>query len=336
MPTLEQTPPAAIPTVATNTGSGFVRLLVRVMLFVAPIAVFLLLFEGRFKRLNPSHFAAKKMLLENRAAMVETLILGSSHALTGVDPTVLGGRAFNLASQSQSLYYDAALIRKYRPNLPALKRVILPVSYFSLEYQLEDGPERWRAFHYRYFYGLAHRDWHNLVSARNFSAYFLSGETTRARVLLGSSTNALDEYDQWGGWTNRLCGSRLQAMPQDTNALHQAALGTLRLHHGMMKPEHSSENFLLLDHLIGELRHTGIEVVLVTLPVTQYYTAGVQPEAYDRLRQLLATLSAKHGVPYLNWMEDTRFDLADFADGDHLNCEGAAKLSRYLKEALGL
>lgn len=330
-------PPVAPPRTPAPRESqkvGVRRLVTRASLLILPLLAFLLFFEIEFVRQNPSHFAAKKTLLEGQAESIETLILGSSHALTGIDPKTLQGSAFNLASQSQSLHYDAALIRKYRPLLPALKRVVLPVSYFSLEYQLEDAPERWRAFHYRYFYDLPHRDWHAVVSARNFSAYFLSGETTRARVLLGASTNALIEYDNRGGWTNRPSASD-PAISPDTNALRIAAEGTLRLHHAMMRAKHFPENVGLLDELIGELLRAGIDVVLVTLPVTRYYSAGVHRDNYQRMQAALQDLSARHHVRYLNWMNDPRFNMTDFADGDHLNWRGAVKYSTLLEDAAG-
>jgi hypothetical protein len=42
----------------------------------------------------------------------------------GIEPALLGRPAFNLAANSQSLYYDLALLHKYRSSLTALKLVI--------------------------------------------------------------------------------------------------------------------------------------------------------------------------------------------------------------------
>ena len=192
--------------------------------------MFLLVFEARFARLNPSHYSAKKRLLEQQAARVEVLVLGNSQPFVGIQPALLGRPAFNLAANSQSLYYDLALLRKYRSALPALKLVILPIAYLTLESELDEGPDRWRAYYYRYFYSLPHRDWHMVWSARNYSAWFLCGsEISRASVLFGTCADALHEYDSWGGWTNRPCGELLPAKP-DTSQLDRAALLSLRRH----------------------------------------------------------------------------------------------------------
>ena len=165
------------------------------------------------------------------------------------------------------------------PLVPALKLVILPISYFSLEYELDNAPERWRAYHYQYFYSLPHQDWHHFFSTRNFSAYFLSSESFRARVLLGKTANAALEYDAWGGWTNR---PRTEVT--DADALAAAAAATLRLHHGMMRPENLAGNVTRLREIIRDLHSNGIKVLLITSPVSRFYRDGVRQDAYRRMQ----------------------------------------------------
>jgi hypothetical protein len=307
------------------------RFLAKAVLLAVPVLFFLIAFELRFTQANPSHFAVKKALLERQASRIEVLIMGSSHELTAIYPGELGRPAFNLASQSQSLYYDISLIRKYRASLPALKLVVLPISYFSLEYDLDDAPERWRSYHYKYFYSLPHQDWHHLFSSRNFSAYFLSSESFRARVLLGKAANAALEYDVWGGWTNR---PRIEAM--DADQLAAAAQATLRTHEGMMRPKHLAANLTRLQDIVRELRRDGVSVVFITTPVSRFYRDGINKDAYQRMQTAMRKLSASEGFPYRNYMFDGRFTDSDFADGDHLNSAGARKFTHLLRdEALG-
>jgi hypothetical protein len=236
---------------------------------------------------------------------------------------LLGRQAFNLASQSQSIYYDTLLLRKYLPTLTALKTVVLPVSYFSLDYELDEAPERWRAYHYFYFYGLPHKDWHGFVSARNFSAYFLSGESTRLRVLTGRALNAANEYDGWGGWTNRACPHPVG--PGHSEQLQGAARATLNMHHRMMNPAHAGANIERLEETIRSCKSRGLRPILLTSPVTRYYAQGMNQPSWSATRDK---------IPYLDYSQDARFSDADFADGDHLNCTGAEKFSRILREEM--
>jgi hypothetical protein len=325
LPLPETLPPRRL----ARLNSPGLRVVFRLLLLAAPFALFLVGFGARFARLNPSHLAAKRHLLEQQAPRIEVLILGSSHELTGVFPTDLGVPAFNLAGQSQSVYYDAALVRKYLPALKSLKLVVLPISYFSLEYELDEAGENWRAYDYFYFYSIPHRDWHKAFSARNFSTYFLCSESFRARVLFGTATNAALDYDAWGGWTNRPCGPLLPAKAH-TDFLRQAARLTLERHEAMMRPENFEPNLARLDGLIGELQRKHIGVLLVTLPVTRFYGQNIRPATYRRMQQAVHRLAGNYNLEYLNCMFDSRFHDQDFADGDHLNCRGAHKFSGIL------
>jgi hypothetical protein len=309
------------------------RLFVRLFLLSLPFILFLLFFEVRFAQLEPSDIQAKKHLFERQLSRTQVLILGSSHEFAGILPKELGLPAFDLAGQSQSLYYDTALIYKYLPRLKSLKLVILPVSYFSLQYELDEGPEAWRAYQYDYFYSIPHRNWHKTISARNFSAYFLCSESFRARVTFGLATNATVHFDEWGGLTNRPDGNLLPAKA-DTNVLCNAAVGTIQRHEAMMKPENMKPILARLDRLIQDLRRRHIHVLLITSPVTRFYGALMQPATYRQMQRAIHQLTQKYHVPYRNYTFDSRFNDSDFADADHLNFRGAHKFSRILKTEL--
>lgn len=309
------------------------RLFVRLFLLSAPFILFLLFFEVRFAQLEPSDIQAKKHLLQRQLSRTQVLILGSSHEFAGILPKELGLPAFNLAGQSQSLYYDTALIYKYLPQLKSLKLVILPISYFSLEYELDEGPEPWRAYQYDYFYSIPHRNWHKAISARNFSAYFLCSESFRARVTFGLATNAILHFDEWGGLTNRPDGNLLPARA-DTNFLYTAAVGTIQRHEAMMKPENMKPILARLDRLIQDLQRRHIQVLLITSPVTRFYSHLIQAATYRQMQQAVHQLARHYRIPYRNYMFDSRFSDSDFADADHLNVRGAHKFSRILKAEL--
>jgi hypothetical protein len=308
---------------------GWTKLLRRSLLLAAPFAVFLVAFDWRFSHLNPSHYSAKRHLLESQASRTEVLVMGPSHALVGIEPAALGRPAFNLAGNSQSLYYDLLLIRKYRAALKSLKVVVLVISPMSLDYELDEGPEKWRCYYYKYFYDLPHRDWHMRYSARNFSAWFLCGsEISRASVLFGTCSNALTEYDPWGGWTNRPRGEALGLVSAED--LSRAAESAVKRHLACMRPENRARNLSRLESLVYSLRSDGIQVLLVSLPVTRFYRERLPSETYRVMQETLADFTIRHQVTYKNHLFDDRFNDSDFQDGDHLNSRGAARFSELL------
>jgi len=96
-------------------------------------------------------YSKKKRLLEGKLSEYRVLILGSSLPCKGIDPSFFSSSAFNLSNVSQSLYYDSELISKYAPRMPNLKLVIIPIDFYSLEYNLCKSPEFWRGISPKYY-----------------------------------------------------------------------------------------------------------------------------------------------------------------------------------------
>ena len=60
----------------------------------------------------PNEYKYKNDWMDQHAEEVETLIMGSSHAMFGINPAFIDGVAFNLGLPSQSLKYDLFLLHK--------------------------------------------------------------------------------------------------------------------------------------------------------------------------------------------------------------------------------
>ena len=92
-----------------------------------------------FLRAIPNDFNEKSYYFHRNKEKIEVLILGSSHTFVGVDPNALSKPAFSLAYSSQTLDLDELIFDRVKNELPNLKTVIIPVSYFSYPLVLEDG-----------------------------------------------------------------------------------------------------------------------------------------------------------------------------------------------------
>jgi hypothetical protein len=309
-----------------------IKLVGHVLLLGMPFALLIGAFEFRYLKTANNQYLAKRQLLESVANEVEVLTLGSSHGYYGILPEVLGRGAFNLAATSQSIYYDRKILHKFLVKLPNLKTVVLPVSYFSLETQLDQAPERWRCYYYYRFYGIPHRGRAMAYDVRNFSLYFLYGRNS-AKLMKNSAEflnhDVLNDFDRWGGVVE---GGFLK--PAD---LHQSSVEALLRHHGMMKSENFADNVTHIQKMISMLQERQIRVILVTTPVTSYYRAGIRDDSFTRMQVALNEIARAKNVKYCNYFSDDRFNLSDFVDGDHLNRDGAIKFSKLLgREVLHL
>lgn len=301
------------------------RLLSRCLLLALPFAVWLGWFDWRYSSKLNNEFAVKRHLLEGAKPGVEILALGSSHAFHGILPGELGRPAFNLAAPSQSLYYDVLLARKFAAEMPSLRTVVLPISYFSLESHLDQAPERWRCYYYRRYYGLPHRDRSMAHDARNFSLYFLYGR----KPQLSIDTDVSVYFDRHGG----LVAKSPFEFPYSIDA---SATNALVRHHAMMRPENLDGNVRLIAALHDELLRRRVELVLVTPPVSDAYRSGADSTRLSRMQGALERLHREHGVIHRDHWADPRFDRSDFWDADHLNHAGATKFSRLLASELAM
>lgn len=86
----------------------------------------------------PNSYTYKRDYMEQQGAQIQTLILGSSNAYDGLNPSVLP-YAFNLANSSQTLEDDYRLLAKYIDSMDSLQTVIVGLGYHSLGATTEDN-----------------------------------------------------------------------------------------------------------------------------------------------------------------------------------------------------
>ncbi len=317
--------------------SPSLRFLHRATLLGLPFLSLVLAFEA-WTAWDRSVYAQKKAALERIAPRLETLVLGSSQSYYGILPHRFPRPAFNLAFPAQTLRYDSALLDRYLDRLPQLRTVLLPISYFTLEHELEFGSEARRSCHYRYHFGIPNPSHHHRDEARNFFNLLLSGRQQvagllreQARSLLGRAgqkSEGVDLLDDLGGLAHT---DDPHPSPQD---LERDADWVVRLHEDGMRPAALPANVELLQSLHARLRSRGIRLILFTPPVTLAYHNRLNP---TRLQAILATtrnLAQALQIDYHDFSQDPRFTNADFRDSNHLNAAGRDRFSRLLADLL--
>ena len=306
------------------------RLYLNLLLLVLPIGMFLVWFEIARGGRETNLFVVKRNLLAAAAARVEVLCLGPSHAHEGIAPLLVHSNAFNLSAVSQSLYYDCALVEKYAPTLPRLRLVVLPISYLSMDHQLDHSTEDWRAYYYRHFHGIPHRDWRKESVLRNWSAWFLYGRDFGIGSIRGRQPPVIRSgYDDAGGVVDTRAPDERTAHPTPDH-VRASAPTAIQRHHASMNPEALPANQARLHHLLTFLRARDIGAVFVTLPVSAGYRVLEREETCSRTAAAVAELQREFGVEWHDFSSDPRFVEGDFWDADHLNFTGAAKFSRIL------
>jgi hypothetical protein len=296
------------------------QLFLKAFLLLLPFAVVLAIIEVRLRQI-PNSYAATKNDLEMQLAEVEILVTGASHA-TGVDPKAMDRSAFNIASGSQSLHYDTALVMKYAGSMPKLKLVVFAISYHSLEYKLSNSIERWRAGFYKQVYGIAGEDGDGGFQLTDYSYIALYTPKEAFRQALGSL----------GGVEVNTSAGAIVKNAAEYEVSEDFGRHRVKLHETQMRPIDIAANVAALERACSLLKQRGVAVVFITVPAHRTYYHHINQTSYQRMQETIKRVTEKYQVPYFNYFYDDRFADDDFVNSDHLNENGANKFTRILNQ----
>lgn len=295
----------------------FIKMLI---IFLVPIVIVCITAEV-ILRAVPNDYLFKKNYLDEHAAELEALFLGSSHAYFGIDVTAVSMKAFNAAMTSQSIDYDLKILKKYEDELVNLKYIVLPISYFSLFSSLDDERDQYLK-NYAIYYGVD-------VPAglgNNSELFGQKGFSLVAKLKAGYLSNESPIHcDEFGSYLVSEVADENKLLETAKNAVERHTKDINKLIRGMQ----------VLDSIIEHAEAKEISVILYTPPAHNYYV-----NCLDDL-QLWSTIDAAESqtlnhkdVYYFNFLMDGQFGADDFSDADHLNSKGALKLTKLLYEKI--
>lgn len=287
----------------------------RFSIFAIPILIILLLQEYGVRQI-PNSYKLKTHYLNDKSAMVETLILGSSHSFYGVNPLFLDSKAFNASNVSQSPDIDFAILKSYEDHFEQLKTVVIRLSYDTLFEQLKDSPEDWRLKDYKIYTDIEfdYKFKHN-------SEVLSIGGSQILKVLKNYYLNdkSLLNCDSLG-W-----GNDLSDRP-NTNLEKVGILAAKR--HTIKNWDLLEANTKILSELNDWCSNRGVKVLLVTPPAYKSYRENLDKDQLNIMIQVGTELDSEYNnCTYYNFMTHKDFIKDDFYDADHLSATGAKKFS---------
>jgi biopolymer transport protein ExbD len=293
----------------------FLFYLVKIIL---QILLFFLVLEVAIRKI-PNDYQLKKDYLNENAAEINTLILGSSHTFYGLNPEYFSQETFNAAYVSQSLDLDYEILRKYDLKLKNLKTVIIPISYFSLFETLETDVEKWRIKNYVIYYDLENTyqlldhfeslDNHIALNVKKIIKYYVLNKSYITSSYLGWGTNF--------------------------NSKNKKTLNGV-----FTAKKHTAKNFNLYDENIKSLqkivtlcRKNKVKVIFITTPTHASYYHNLNKNQLEKTTKTISKFVKNNSnCEYINMLTSDKFTNEDFYDADHLNEIGAKKLSLFLNK----
>ena len=277
-----------------------------------------------FYRAVPNNYTVKRDYLQQHAADIEVLLLGSSHCMYGLNPQYFTQPTFNLSNISQTIYFDHLLFKKYIDSLPHLKKVVLCIEYTNLSQTENTEDDVFRKYYYNTFMDLPSSilsDW----DPKKYSLALSRGLDASIKQLLKYYYNGTIVNCDTKGWGNDYPKEK-SMRPQLTGKLraeaHEDGLMDFRV------------NIAKIRSMIVECQQRGIQVFIVSLPQSKTYSEHLNQKKLQAIFETcrsLETLFAAN-TQYLNLFTDHRFMEGDFYDADHLNDSGAEKCSKIVND----
>lgn len=278
-------------------------------------------------RVYPNSYTEKMENFQSVKADISCLILGNSHAYYGLNPSFFPDKTYNLANLSQSIDIDRLLLEHDIAKMPKLKRIILPISTFSMNFRIEDSEESWRKYDYLYYAGFEQAELNiPKYELRAKSMVLGKGISSCMKIMLKILKGEDLRYCSNLGWANNYQGSNISSIVANSEK-------TAKRHNSF---EYSFEaNKVILEGIISKCEERGIELVLVNLPVSKPYYTFTDQEKWVKVVAELSDQAAENShVRYINWIQKEGFGIEFFHDPDHLNHEGAEKVSKLLDHYL--
>ena len=302
------------------------KFVITILLFFIPLIVFLGVLEFGM-RIVPNDYAYKNQWLDNNISTLQIWSFGPSNGLVGISPKHFSKKAFNSAHVSQPLKYDAFIFDKFIDRADSMEWVIVPMCYWTLVGSMEDGEEWWRAKNYCIYYDCPYfhfqPKFHFEVIGNPLSIY------KQIKRVVDYIIHGTDDItcDTFGLALNFAKDSRRENWYM--NGANRVKDHTKDL----SKTQLIEANRGYLQSIIDKCEKKHVRVLLLTTPVCYTYSDAVDSVQYTMMTSTCEEMAAQYPhVEYLNMFTDTRFDVEDFWDADHLNTDGAVKLTRMLNE----
>ena len=239
---------------------------------------------------------------------IETLILGSSHAAAGFVSKQYSPTAFNLASASQDLYYSYRLLQCCSKESKKLKEVYLFFSVFSCGSELQKTSEKERCAYFKYLFEIPYKYKTDKDLERYYkqaSLYYKKKENNKK-----IDTNGFIE----------------QKIFFDKNfPVEERARTHLR------ENQRINDSLSFLEKIRDFCIQNNIKLFIIIPPARKDYREALPDESI-----LFEKLYKIKNLPIIkSYYADENFVYSDFGDFDHLNGQGAQKLTSLIKKDVG-
>ena len=262
--------------------------------------------------------------LSEKANEIDTLFIGDSHAEFGTLPFLISPNAYNYAMTANGLYEIYKTLQIATEMCPKLKKVVCFVSFYQCGYsEIRGSGAKWcqaldNLLGIEYDYSLNKE--HNFELTARALAPLTSKNTRREEKNRIESQNSGRIYCQGYNFAG------IDVSPIHEKDKERAA------HHFKIYANYKSE-IPWLQKICDWAKEHQQALYLINSPERSDYKQVISELSNGTdVLAWIKDIAQQNNVPFYNFNDD--FDDNDLADSDHLNFNGAVKMTRKIAEVI--
>ena len=267
----------------------------------------------------PNSYTYKRDYMERHGAQIRTLILGSSYAYDGLNPSVMPD-AFNLANSSQTIEDDYRLLTRYIGSMDSLQTVIIGVGTGTWA----DVSEAQRRTYYTIYMDLYPRWPINKNSMEVFNLELLTKKIIK--YALSRDVTRCDSLGQRIGHDSLAVAQGAEFWNKDTASL--VANDWVDVAHSQKE---IARNVSFIDSIASLCAAHDVRLVVVAMPAMEAYRQQLPQEQLALTDSLFAHLSDR-----AQCIDASRWHISGsgWYNATHLTREASVNFTRQVMDSI--
>lgn len=307
---------------------------------------YLFLKYRRFYYNNYDYLFLKNAIKVSKKKDVNSIIVGLSYAMLGINEQALKIKAINLALPSQDLYYSFKISKAVIDRNKEIKNCIIGLGYYSFNFDLSlcknSESSRIDNVYYPIF-----KDFHNYnhckkMPVKNFSEYidnrYKSIFDTRKLENCLWNIQSANTCSYFNSTISRRIYSTLgniSLKKLNESAKIKFSKDRAASHNKLLKYKKTYEEYKILIYtFIKYLNERNVVPVIVIFPALKYYRDELSPDFKNEFYSIINSAASRHCFKIIDLFDSKLFNEDDFMDTDHLNEKGALKVSKIINSKI--
>ena len=272
----------------------------------------------------------------------ECIVCGLSYTQYGILENGFPKKTVNLSVTGQDIAYQTIMARHALAIKPDIKTIIMPMTYYQGFYDIvsDDAPIHQSVVsrinipvlhESRGYTGLMYSDY---ISGEymKFYDHILDAQTLKEKyerklIEILSEKEFFNEYFVM----NPLGGLKFDYKMLSEEEKYESGKVTADLNERIVTKEGKELTLRYLSSFLKDMKMLDKKVVIFVPPMTKYLYRAYSADMISQFRQIYPPMFAEYyNVKFIDLACDPSFENDDFCDYEHLNHEGAVKLTRKL------